>query len=147
MKRTIVTSIILLAAVVNAQAHNYIWEDTRKPARPNGDAAVTRDAASCDAQVGARTRAPSAKYRKCMASHGWRLNHIHWDKPAPRSRSASEVTVWDRDSPNPNVGWHWRNGMRVCTQDCDNPEIPGSGAVCRNVNVMGMRMHECVRSN
>ena len=36
------------------------------------------------------------------------------------------------------------NGDRVCSHDCDNPEIPGSGAVCRNVTFMGMRMHECV---
>jgi hypothetical protein len=54
------------------------------------------------------------------------------------------VTVWDRDSPNPDIGWHTENGMRVCRHDCDNPEIPGSGARCRDVNVMGMKMHECV---
>jgi hypothetical protein len=33
--------------------------------------------------------------------------------------------------------------MRVCTQDCDNPEIPGSGYTYRNVNVLGMVMREC----
>jgi hypothetical protein len=55
------------------------------------------------------------------------------------------VTVWDKDSPNPEIGWHTdASGMRVCSHDCDNPEIPGSGARCRNVTVMGMAMHECV---
>jgi len=57
------------------------------------------------------------------------------------------VTVWDKESRDPNVGWHTVNGDRVCSHDCDNPEIPGSGAVCRNVTVMGMRMHECVTGN
>lgn len=43
------------------------------------------------------------------------------------------------------VGWHNdASGMRVCHQDCDNPEIPGSGARCRDVNFMGMPMRECV---
>jgi hypothetical protein len=57
----------------------------------------------------------------------------------------SGVTVYDHDSPNPNIGWHTDStGMRACTQDCDNPEIPGSGAKCRNVNWMGMAARECV---
>ena len=54
------------------------------------------------------------------------------------------VTIYNLDSPNPAIGWHTENGMRVCRYDCDNPEIPGSGARCRNVNVMGMTMRECV---
>jgi hypothetical protein len=37
--------------------------------------------------------------------------------------------------------------MRVCTQDCDNPKIPGSGYTCRDVNVLGMAMRECDSSN
>jgi hypothetical protein len=57
----------------------------------------------------------------------------------------SGVTVYDHDSPDPDIGWHTdSNGMRVCSQDCDNPEIPGSGARCRSVNFMGMPMRECV---
>src|ERR1700744_4150240 len=54
-------------------------------------------------------------------------------------------TVYDSDSPNPNIGWHTDSiGMRACTHDCDNPEIPGSGARCHDVPVMGMAMRECV---
>jgi predicted lipoprotein len=64
---------------------------------------------------------------------------------AARPAASSGVTAYDHDSPDPNVGWHWdSNGMRVCHQDCDNPEIPGSGAKCRNVNWMGMAARECV---
>jgi hypothetical protein len=37
--------------------------------------------------------------------------------------------------------------MRVCTQDCDNPEIPGSGYTCRDVNILGMAMRECDSSD
>ena len=59
-------------------------------------------------------------------------------------RSQSDVTVWNKDSKDPNVGWHTENGMRVCSHDCDNPEIPGSGARCKNVSFMGMAMRECV---
>ena len=39
------------------------------------------------------------------------------------------------------------SGMRVCTQDCDNPGIPGSGARCHDVSWMGMPMRECVTEN
>jgi len=62
-----------------------------------------------------------------------------------RPAANSGVTVYDHDSRDPNIGWHTdQSGMRVCHNDCDNPEIPGSGAKCRNVTVMGMAMRECV---
>jgi len=82
-------------------------------------------------------------------------NHVVKPKPAKhpaqrgvqaRQSSDNEVT-YDRDSKDPNVGWHTQGGMRVCTQDCDNPEIPGSGYTCRKVNVLGMAMRECDSSN
>lgn len=63
------------------------------------------------------------------------------------TRSSDGVTVWNKDSKDPNVGWHTENGMRVCSHDCDNPEIPGSGARCKNVSFMGMSMRECVTGN
>jgi hypothetical protein len=61
----------------------------------------------------------------------------------PRARRSDGVITYNRDSPNPNIGWHWQDGMRVCTQDCDNPEIPGSGFTCRNVRLFGMNWREC----
>jgi hypothetical protein len=63
--------------------------------------------------------------------------------PVRTSQSSSGVVTYNRDSPNPNIGWHWEGGMRVCHQDCDNPEIPGSGYTCRNVQAFGMAMREC----
>ena len=60
-------------------------------------------------------------------------------------RHVNDGTVtYDRDSKDPEVGWHTENGHRVCSHDCDNPEIPGSRAVCKNVTVMGMAMRQCV---
>jgi hypothetical protein len=74
--------------------------------------------------------------------------HTAKKSPSPRTaRRSSNVVTYNRDSKDPNVGWHWQGGMRVCTQDCDNPEIPGSGYTCRNVNVLGMAMRECDSSN
>jgi hypothetical protein len=62
-------------------------------------------------------------------------------------RSTTNAVTYNRDSRDPNVGWHTVNGMRQCTQDCDNPEIPGSGYTCRDVNVLGMAMRECDSSS
>src|SRR5690349_19008565 len=52
------------------------------------------------------------------------------------------VIIFNRDSKDPNVGWHWVNGMRTCTQDCENPEAPGSGYTC-TYHADGWR--ECVK--
>ncbi len=59
------------------------------------------------------------------------------------SSSSSGAVTYNRDSKDPNIGWHWENGMRVCHNDCDNPEIPGSGYTCYNVQAFGMPMREC----
>jgi hypothetical protein len=72
--------------------------------------------------------------------------HHHIRGHHTRYRDSGAVT-YDRDSRDPGVGWHWRNGERVCTQDCDNPEIPGSGYTCRNIQLMGMDWPECTRTN
>ena len=64
-----------------------------------------------------------------------------------RAAAASEgIVTYNKDSRDPNIGWHDDgHGMRVCTQDCDNPEIPGSGYTCRNVQVMGTTWRACDR--
>jgi hypothetical protein len=64
-------------------------------------------------------------------------------KHPARTAQTPGVVTYNRDSPDPNIGWHWDGSMRVCTQDCDNPEIPGSGYTCRNVTAFGMPMREC----
>jgi hypothetical protein len=67
----------------------------------------------------------------------------HHVRKSAAPHSSSDVVTYNRDSKDPNVGWHWDGAMRVCHQDCDNPEIPGSGYSCRNVQVFGMAMREC----
>ena len=71
----------------------------------------------------------------------------HHKSKSAASRSSSDVVTYDRDFKDPNVGWHTQGGWRVCTEDCDNPEIPGSGYTCKNVQVLGMAMRECNSSN
>lgn len=68
-------------------------------------------------------------------------------KPRAKPRQSDGVITYDRDSPDPNIGWHWDHGMRACSQDCDNPEIPGSGFTCRNVRLFGMDWRECDKDN
>ena len=71
--------------------------------------------------------------------------HAHAKTRHGVRHAASGITVYDRDSSHPNIGWHTDStGMRVCTYDCDNPEIPGSGARCRTIHLMGMVGRECV---
>jgi hypothetical protein len=73
--------------------------------------------------------------------------HHAGKKPHRVAGDSSHAVVYDRDSPNPAIGWHWENGMRVCHNDCDNDEIPGSGFSCRDVVAMGMPMRQCSRQN
>ena len=62
------------------------------------------------------------------------------------SGTAGSIT-YNRDSKDPAIGWHWEAGNRVCHQDCENPEIPGSGYTCSNVVWLGMPTRKCMRSN
>jgi hypothetical protein len=63
------------------------------------------------------------------------------------ARNASHSVTYDKDSPDPAIGWHWENGMRVSHNDCDNDEIAGSGFTCMDVIVMGQAMRQCSRRN
>jgi hypothetical protein len=116
MRRAIVAFAILLGVALSTQAYADAGASTAAPAQ-------TTAAPHPAPQQAKKSSAPARK-------------------PGATQSSANEVT-YDRDSKNPNVGWHTQGGMRVCTQDCDNPEIPGSGYTCKNVNFLGMAMREC----
>ena len=73
-------------------------------------------------------------------SHAFATSHA---RKSSASHALSGTVTYNRDFKDPNVGWHWEGGMRVCHNDCDNPEIPGSGYTCRNVQAFGMPMREC----
>ena len=45
----------------------------------------------------------------------------------PKPKATSGAVTYNHDSPDPNVGWHWANGMRTCHSDCDNPRVPDPG--------------------
>jgi hypothetical protein len=77
-----------------------------------------------------------------QAHHASRMPHQHGIV-----RDTSHSVVYDKDSADPAIGWHWENGMRVCHNDCDNDEIPGSGFTCSDVTVMGQAMRKCSRQN
>src|SRR5262245_28057967 len=121
MKRLALLSCLLLGCA-SAHAATLVWSDTHKPARSHGEFKSIGN--TCDQEVGVQHGRPSAAYRQCMGRFGYRFSHLEADSKAPR------VVKFDRDSKDPNVGWHWENGMRTCSHDCDNPEIPGSGYTC-----------------
>jgi hypothetical protein len=62
-------------------------------------------------------------------------------------RDSSDSVIYNKDSPDPAIGWHWESGMRVCHNDCENDEIPGSGFTCKDVTAMGLAMRQCTRQN
>jgi hypothetical protein len=148
MKRVVIAAAIVLVTVLNAHAGQmvYKWYDT---VRPNGqkrpDAVSNANLAKCNAQFGEQTDGLSPQFKACMESQGYRLVSARMHG-IPAGGSNGAVT-YNRDSRDPAVGWHTENGFRVCHNDCDNPEIPGSGAVCSNVTVMGTPMRQCVTHN
>lgn len=58
--------------------------------------------------------------------------------------AGDNVTGPPPESPDPDIGWHQDGPWRVCTNDCDDPEAPGSGYTCRDVTIMGMPFRDCV---
>jgi hypothetical protein len=138
MKRLMAAGLIVLGTAFCAHADDTTWKDITRQNR--SEAALQEAGHACDLQAGPdeNGKPTPAAYKKCMRGYGWILTRT----VRTSRRRESGVTVYDKDSPDPSVGWHTENGMRVCSHDCDNPEIPGSGAVCRN---LGDGWRECVR--
>jgi hypothetical protein len=103
--------------------------------------AILLGATLCSQAYADTTPNPAAGAAK-VATHKSKTAH-----PRTAALANDHVVTHNRDSKNPSIGWHTVNGMRQCTQDCDNPEIPGSGYTCRDVNVLGMAMRECTWSS
>jgi hypothetical protein len=115
MRYALIASAILLSAILGAQAY-----------ADAGTASGTSATAGGASQVAAQHKASKSAHVRSSAS-----------------QSSGNVVTYNRDSKDPNIGWHTVNGLRSCTQDCDNPEIPGSGYTCRDVNFLGMAMRDC----
>jgi hypothetical protein len=144
-KCSIAISVALVGglAVAHAGSTDTYYDLVRPNGQPRSDAIFDADLNFCYGQTGAsRTSQDTPAFKQCMLGRKWR-----WESVQSVPNPPSKAVTYNRDSPNPNVGWHWQGGMRTCTNDCDNPEIPGSGYTCKNVQVMGMTMRECDSSN
>jgi hypothetical protein len=149
-KRGIAISVALMCGLAAAYAGttDTYYDLVRPNGQPRSDAIFDADLDFCYGQTGAsRSSADTPAFKQCMLGRKWRWESVQ----TVRDPSAPAVT-YNRDSKNPNIGWHWENGWRVCHQDCDNPPAdtparPGSGYTCKNVQVLGMPMRECTSSN
>jgi hypothetical protein len=145
MKRIVIVAALLVSAAVQAHADQLTvrWYDTIRPhGHKRPDAVGMAAVSACNQRVGEPDQGyiPEA-FKDCMRGFGYRF------MSDTLNRSRQPTVIYNRDSRDPSVGWHTENGMRVCHNDCDNPEIPGSGAVCKNVDVMGTTMRQCVTEN
>ena len=138
MKYLLISAILIVFTPTIAKAYTDFWDDIRSPFRSDAemDAALQADGRLCDRTVGVQKGPATRTYKKCMLKHDWKFSHAVRD-------AASSVTVYDHDSPDPDIGWHWEDGMRTCHNDCENPEIPGSGFTCRDTDFMGIPSREC----
>ncbi len=67
---------------------------------------------------------------------------LHYAKKKPAAAPRSDPSVVTLTA-TPRIPM----SAGMSTEDCDNPEIPGSGYSCRNVNIFGMTMRECDSSS
>jgi hypothetical protein len=147
MKRTIIlAALVVINSAAQAQNYKNIWDDVRSPWRDNSeiDAAVQADARTCDAEVGELHGPATPQYKSCMARHDWKFRRVI---TSSAKQPSSSTIIYNRDSPNPGIGWHWEDGMRTCHYDCDNPRIPGSGYTCKDIDYMGRPTTECTKTN
>jgi hypothetical protein len=147
MKRLLIAGTLILGTVLSAHADQQWvvrWYDTIRPhghkrADAIGEAAVQH----CNETVGEFSASTARAFKACMARQGYRFMSAH----IRYVRGSGGTVTYNRDSPNPNVGWHNEGGFRVCHNDCDNPEAPGSGYTCKNVVFWGMNMRQCEKHN
>jgi hypothetical protein len=132
------------AAVTRADAAEVYYDLIRPNGHPGPDAIFQAALDYCYNQTGADRTAPdTAEFKQCMLGR-----HYHWLRSSAGGDSSPPPSItYDKDSKNPAVGWHWEGGNRVCHNDCDNPEIAGSGYTCTNVVWMGQPTRKCVLSN
>src|SRR5579859_398513 len=79
MKRTLVVATLLIGTVLAAHADSNVYDDIAKHKR--SDAALQGDVLYCNYLYGMTLRytTPTAQYRQCMLSRGWRYSHHERD--------------------------------------------------------------------
>jgi hypothetical protein len=92
MRRILVIAALLAGTTVHAQTYTDVWDDVRNRSDSQMDYAVNVDGSACDQQAGLQTGLPTAKYRKCMAAHGWRYSHLVKNRAAPYPSAADLET-------------------------------------------------------
>jgi hypothetical protein len=146
LKRTIIIFVALLAGAANAHAQPQMkyYDLIRPHGHPRSDAIHEADLDYCYNQTGAdRELADTPEFKKCMLGRGYRWV---WTRMVGTPARSGTIT-YNHDSKDPAVGWHWDGGNRVCHNDCDNHEIPGSGFTCSDVTWMGTTARQCTRHN
>lgn len=141
-----IIALLFTNSMTYAQNYKNVWDDVRQPFRADSEmnAAVQADARACDAEVGELHGPATPQYKACMSRHDWKFSHA---SKSSATQPSSSTIVYNRDSPDPGVGWHWEDGMRTCHYDCDNPRIPGSGYTCKDIDYMGRPTTECTKTN
>jgi len=78
MKYIVFAAALLVSSAVHAQNYRDVWDDTRKPWRPDSEmnADVQVDGSACDRQFGEQHGRISSAYIKCMARRHWKLNRV-----------------------------------------------------------------------
>jgi hypothetical protein len=98
MKRALIITAVLMSSAVHAQTYKDVWDDVRKPWRPDAQMQemVEVDGAACDREVGPIKGMPSARYRACMRRHDWKFSHLErlpW-APADAESDSSPPDDW-----------------------------------------------------
>jgi hypothetical protein len=147
MKRSIIIAAAWIGAIASAsaQVNDATYYDLIRPhGRPRSDAIFQAALDFCYNQTGAdRSQDDTPDFKRCMLGQ-----HYRWlyTKAVPTPAAAGSI-IYNRDSKDPGVGWHWEGGLRTCHYDCDNPEIPGSGYTCSDILWMGRPTRQCTKSN
>jgi hypothetical protein len=88
MKRMILAVVLLAGGVLGAQADTDVWVSSLKQPRHDPNAAANIDADYCSRTVGPdlNGQPTPAKFKRCMASRGWRFGHTTRER-APREHT------------------------------------------------------------
>lgn len=78
MKRIVAVAALLITSAAHAQPYKMVWDDVQKPWRSDSEinSDVQTDTSECEQVAGEQRGIPTARFRKCMLRHHWKLNHL-----------------------------------------------------------------------
>jgi hypothetical protein len=97
MKGMAVAIVLLLGAVVSAQADTWTFKDISSPRGSERDMTAKRaDARTCGSSDGQSfDTADASRFRKCMRAHGWALDHVEREAAQASDGTAADVKFAD----------------------------------------------------